>query len=135
MRKIKKVIFFVFAICVWCFIGASILYLFLEMNFYSKEEESALLNENIEIGNLVVKAIEQYNLDHGKYPDSLQDLIPDYFDSPIITTYGKEFHYEVNNFYNTNYIFSFKLELNRMNATSGCRYIEEDFWECYFYNE
>jgi hypothetical protein len=87
---------------------------------------------NIEIGNKIVIAIEQYKVDKGYYPSSLSDLLPKYL-SEIPKTYsGDDFRYNKlvpSSLMNWDpYLVSFDLT-NAKNV--GCAYSRfYKKWEC-----
>lgn len=78
-----------------CLIRTFIPFLFLSIEFTASQIiwgqwENATINE----GNRIVAALDQFNADNGKYPDTLQELIPNYLDIIPRT----QFRYWVNEF-------------------------------------
>jgi hypothetical protein len=47
-----------------------------------------LQRESIQTGNVIVAALKKYHADHGKYPDVLTDLVPQYLSSIPSPTAG-----------------------------------------------
>jgi hypothetical protein len=90
-----------------------------------------------EIGDLIVKALEAYYNENGKYPDTLQELVPKYLDEVPTTSTGQEYKYYLKEptAYNTADLFGLGFPLiTKINT--GCSYFKSllrlgpDPWEC-----
>ena len=79
MRKLGYPIFELFV--------AAILFAGLILAFFSVTGHDAI-KETTKRGNIIVDALERYHSDHGKYPDVLAALIPEYEPNIPLPTWG-----------------------------------------------
>jgi hypothetical protein len=91
------------------------------------------VNEGIETGNLIIQALEKYFMDKGVYPQSLNELIPEYLPSMPCTLSGNKFGYHQNNTAEDIKIHGgpFNLWFVRGYGRRGfCAYSSKFGWEC-----
>jgi len=78
-------------------------------------------------GSNIVSAIENYFIDHNKYPESVNELVPEYVKSIPKTFSGADFSYYLSE--TDIYVVSFSLESKNNNYL--CGYIKKlENWEC-----
>jgi hypothetical protein len=92
------------------------------------------INSGIERGNTIVKAIEAYQKANGKYPDTLNQLIPSYLSDIPMTSTGQAFFYRLFNsgspLASEVYWVSFRaVDQNHVTCTYFRRL---DYWDCNF---
>ena len=79
------------------------------------------------LGDSIIQKIEAFYSEHGKYPDSLEDLIPKYLDEVPVTINGDPFRYQLNQV--NIYILSFKVV--RHDLPTSCGYLRNiETWDC-----
>ncbi|GAP06336.1 hypothetical protein ATHL_01190 [Anaerolinea thermolimosa] len=81
-------------------------------------------------GEQVVQALEKYHVDKGRYPEYLQDLIPNYLEEVPMTLAKKEFKYEGSQ--SDTFYLSFPVT-KKKDVGSGtiCTYIKRlEGWDC-----
>jgi hypothetical protein len=90
------------------------------------------INDGIERGNVIIRAIEAYHADQGHYPSTLGILVPDYLAEVPVTVTDQAFMYRL--FDGTGplsaevYWLAFKV-LRR--AHTSCTYYRRlDYWDC-----
>lgn len=76
---------------------------------------------------IVISAVEQFKLDNGHYPETMEDLMPKYLTEIPITLTGHQIEYHRDRDF---YIVSFELK-KRTKLPAGCGYLRDlDTWEC-----
>jgi hypothetical protein len=68
---------------------------------------------------MIAVAIEEYHKDHGDYPESLKDLVPDYMDKVPHTITGQEIRYRKSDYY---YPYNLFFDLAYWDNKNGCAY-------------
>ncbi len=90
----------------------------------SEEDE---IRDGQQKAEIVIRAVEQYKLDYGKYPNRLEDIVPYYLEQVPITVTGYLIDYYVDGDY---YFVHFQLS-KRGNLEAGCAYIRRlELWDC-----
>ena len=79
MRKLGYPVFELFL--------AAILFVGLILAFFSVSGQDAI-KETAKRGNIVVDALERYHADHGKFPDALVVMTPEYLPNIPLPTWG-----------------------------------------------
>jgi hypothetical protein len=83
-----------------------------------------------EIGNQLKNAIEQYKRTHGNYPQSLSELIPEYFNSIPLTITGQEFSYKILDPSAARLSYGLCFVITQNINTMCCNSPYYDGWEC-----
>lgn len=88
------------------------------------------IKSGFEIGQTIIQAIDSYFKDVGRYPDKLDDLVPNYISEIPKTITDQEYEYflanpEIENLFTYRLSFVVSLKLN-----TGCSYFFPGGWEC-----
>lgn len=75
-------------------IGAVLIVAICFLNWYVPRSDEAARAETISIGDEIVKALDSYFGEHGKYPGSLEALVPKYLDEIKAPPWGEAWKYE-----------------------------------------
>jgi hypothetical protein len=95
---------------------------------YKFERRQIFINENIEIADEIIVAIESYKQDNTEVPKTIDDLSPRYLLEIPTTTSKREFEYRVVS--KTDYLLSFKVMRYK---DMSCSYLTKfQDWECSF---
>jgi hypothetical protein len=62
---------------------------FFALTLVSCEPDKSSISEDLQRGDQIVAAVEQYKLDKGRYPDALSALVPQYISAIQNPRYGK----------------------------------------------
>ena len=88
-----------------------------------KQIDAERSQQNEERAKLTILALDQFFLNHGQFPEKLEELVPVYLPEMPTTYYGKSFEYYVSK--EDGYGLCYKLD------TIGCCYTYSiSFWDC-----
>lgn len=95
------------------------------------------IEDGIEQGERIIKAIESYHQDYGNYPESLTGLIPEYLNEIPLTIAGQEYTFEL--FEPNIYLLSFiriRTHIGQGKYVNYCAYLRNiNEWECASYHK
>jgi hypothetical protein len=90
--------------------------------------EKGSIHENEKIGEQIINALYTYKQAHGVFPNTLNDLVPDYLDEIPKTKGGHDFSYGIDPYGDFGLVF-------KVDARHYCGTDNHNSWECSYYGE